>query len=242
MTQRLAGRVALVTGATAGIGRAIALGLAGVGAAIGAVGRDPDRLASVVAAIGAAGVKAVPLPTELADEASLTSLPERALQALGRVDILVHSSGAYERGALAEAPVGDFDALFRVNLRAPYLLTQKLLPELRARSGDIVFINSTQGLAASPEIGQFAATQHGLKALADALRGEINEAGIRVLTIHAGRTATPRQERIYRIEGRPYTPERLIQPDDVAHLVVAALTLPRSAEVMAITVRSMLKP
>jgi NAD(P)-dependent dehydrogenase (short-subunit alcohol dehydrogenase family) len=238
----LAGRTALVTGATAGIGRAIAVGLAAAGAEVGTVGRDPGRLASVVAEIATTGGRAVPLPTELADDAALMSLVQQVRQQLGGLDILVHCGGAYERGPVEHAPVSDFDTLYRVNLRAPYLLTQQLLPELRARSADVVFINSSQGLAASAELSQLATTQHGLKAMADALRAEINDAGVRVLTIHVGRTATPRQERIFRIEGRPYAPERLIQPADIAHLVVASLTLPRSAEVTSMTVRSMKKP
>jgi NADP-dependent 3-hydroxy acid dehydrogenase YdfG len=80
-----------------------------------------------------------------------------------------------------------------------------------------------------------------LKAVADALRAEVNDAGTRVLSVHVGRTATSRQERIFAMEGRPYTPERLMQPSDVADVVVAALTLPRTAEMTSVSIRPMMK-
>jgi NADP-dependent 3-hydroxy acid dehydrogenase YdfG len=91
--------------------------------------------------------------------------------------------------------------------------------------------------SASPGVGQFAATQHGLLAVADALRGEVNSRGTRVLTVHVGRTATSRQERIFAMEGREYTPERLMQPEDVASVVLTALALPRTAEMTNVSVR-----
>jgi NADP-dependent 3-hydroxy acid dehydrogenase YdfG len=142
---------------------------------------------------------------------------------------------------LETASVGDLDRQYVANVRAPYLLTQALLPELRAREGQMVFINSTVGLTARANIGQFAATQHALKAIADSLREEINPHGVRVVTIYAGRTATPRQAKIHAIEGKPYPRERLMQPEDVASVVLNALTLPRSAELTDVRARPMLK-
>jgi NADP-dependent 3-hydroxy acid dehydrogenase YdfG len=111
---------------------------------------------------------------------------------------------------------------------------------LRAREGQIVFINSTVGLTARANVSQFAATQHALKAIADSLREEMNPRGVRVVSVYAGRTATPRQARIHAVEGKPYPPERLMQPEDVASVVLNALALPRSAEVTDVRVRPML--
>ena len=130
-----------------------------------------------------------------------------------------------------------FEAQLSANLVAPYRLTHLLLDELE----DLVFINSSQGLNASPGVGQYAATKHGLRAVADALRGEVNDRGIRVLSVYAGRTATPMQERIFGTEGRAYTPERLMQPEDVGQVVLAALVLPRTAEMTSVSVRPMQK-
>jgi len=122
------------------------------------------------------------------------------------------------------------------------MLTQQLLPLLAAAHGQVVFINSSVGLTAKrPEIGQYAATKHALRAIADCLREEVNSNGIRVLTVYLGRTATPMQEVLHRLEGVPYNPEALLQPEDVASVVVHALMLPRTAEVTDISIRPMRK-
>ena len=157
------------------------------------------------------------------------------------LDVLVHSAGAFSLGTFAQAPVDELDLQYRTNVRAPYRLTQALLPALTASAGQIVFINSTVGLAARANVSQFAATQHALKALADGLREEINPAGVRVLSVYPGRTATARQARIYELEGREYAPESLMQADDVAATVMTALTLPRTAELTDLRVRPMRK-
>jgi NADP-dependent 3-hydroxy acid dehydrogenase YdfG len=238
----LAGRLAVVSGASSGIGRACALALAAAGADLLLLGRDEGRLQAAAAAARQLpeAAKAEHLAADLTTDGAAETVAERAA-ALGDAAILIHSSGLYERAALAEAGIEALDRQYRANIRSPYRLTQLLLPQLIRRQGDIVFINSTQGLAAAPEIGQFAATQHAMKAIADALRGEINAAGVRVMTLHAGRTATPRQARIFSVEGRDYQPELLMQPEDVGAMVVATLALPRSAEVTSIAMRPMRK-
>jgi len=104
-----------------------------------------------------------------------------------------------------------------------------------------VFINSTVGLTTRPTVGQFSATQHALKALADTLREEVNTKGIRVLSVYLGRTATARQAAIFESEGRVYSPERLMQPVDVAMVVINALALNRTAEVTDIKIRPFIK-
>jgi NADP-dependent 3-hydroxy acid dehydrogenase YdfG len=135
----------------------------------------------------------------------------------------------------------EYALAFAANVSGPMHLTRLLLPSLRQTQGQIVFINSTQGLAASPGVGMFAATQHALRAMADSLRDEVNGDGVRVLTVYPGRTATPRQARIFEFEGRPYAPERLLQPEDIATMIIASLKLPTTAEVTNLTIRPMLK-
>jgi len=120
-------------------------------------------------------------------------------------------------------------------------LTQLLLADLTASRGQIVFVNSSQGLKAAPGVGQFAATQHALKAVADSLRQEVNQEGVRVLTVFPGRTATPRTADICRLEGIPYQPELLLQPEDIATMISAALMLPRTGEVTNISLRPLHK-
>lgn len=238
----LAESAALVTGATSGIGQAIALALAMDGAALCLPGRDRVRLEKAASAMRSAGARDIlAVPADLTDENDLERLSGLVSDRFGDIDILVHSAGAYARARLETAAIAELDALYAANLRAPYRLTQHCLPALCRREGDILFINSTQGLAASAAVGQFAATQHALKAVADSLRDEINDAGVRVTTLHVGSTATPRQERIYAMTGRHYTPDRLLQPDDIASAAVAVLRLPRTAEITDLTIRPMRK-
>jgi NADP-dependent 3-hydroxy acid dehydrogenase YdfG len=102
-------------------------------------------------------------------------------------------------------------------------------------------MNSSVGVQARRGVGQYAATKHALRAVADSLREEINDRGVRVLSVFLGRTASRMQEAIHQKEGRPYRPETLLQPSDVASMVIAALTLPRTAEVTDIHIRPMSK-
>ncbi|MGH3927674.1 MAG: SDR family NAD(P)-dependent oxidoreductase, partial [Pseudonocardiaceae bacterium] len=151
------------------------------------------------------------------------------------LDILVHAAGVYRRAQMAESTIADLDDQYRTNVRAPYQLTQAMLPALFRQGSDVVFINSTRGLSAGAGLGQYSASQHAVKAVADSLRAEINTHCVRVTTVHLGRTATPLQESILAVEGRSYKPERLIQPEDVADVVVAVITLPRRAQVTSVT-------
>jgi len=131
--------------------------------------------------------------------------------------------------------------LYRTNVRANYRMVQNLLPLLRKRPGQVVFINSSVGLSARPNVGQFSATQHALRALTDALRAEISPDGIRVLSVYPGRVATPRQEKLYTEQGSDYKPQLLVQAEDIASVVLNALLLPRSAEVTEISIRPLAK-
>jgi NAD(P)-dependent dehydrogenase (short-subunit alcohol dehydrogenase family) len=239
--RQLAGRVALVTGASGGIGRAIALALARQGAQLCVVGRNRGRLAETVAGVQQFS-QAKSFQIDLTVKKSVHPILRYLERKGGRLDILIHGAGVTRQGTMEQAPIEDFDLQYATNLRAPYLLTQRLLPLLMAARGQIVFINSSVGLAAKrPEIGQYAATKQGLKAVADSLREEVNSKGIRVLTVYLGRTAIPAQEALHRQEGRVYRPQRLLQAEDVASVVVHSLMLPFTAEVTEISIRPMMK-
>jgi NADP-dependent 3-hydroxy acid dehydrogenase YdfG len=236
-----ANRVAVVTGAGGGIGKAIALALASRGATVALVGRSMENLNAAADAVRALSPQARQYQVDLTLDDSVRTLGRTLEQDFGALDLLVHSAGVITVGRLEVASVEDFDQQFAANVRAPYLLTQILLPILKSRQGQIVFINSSAGVSTRAEIGQFAATQHALKAIADTLRHEVNAACVRVLSIYPGRTATPRQAGIFMSEGRAYRPELLLQPEDVADVVVQALALPRTAEVTDIHVRPAMK-
>jgi len=237
----LTDHVALVTGASSGIGRAIALELAGLGTRLCIVGRDRDRLKDVESQAAAQTARILALQKDLTLDSDIEDVASRLREEFGQLDILVHSAGEIASAQLENAAIGDLDRQYRANVRAPYLLTQRLLPLLKVMPGQIVFVNSSAGLAARPGVGQFSATQHAVRAMTDALRAEINSYQIRVLSVFPGRTATPRQARLHDRDGRAYQPELLMQPEDVAAMVSSALRLPRTAEVTDISMRPLLK-
>jgi NADP-dependent 3-hydroxy acid dehydrogenase YdfG len=145
-------------------------------------------------------------------------------------------------GSIETSKLIDFDQAWRINVRAPYALTQAALPALKISRGQVLFVNSSIIRAANTAgRGMHAATQSALKAFSNTLRDEVNPLGIRVLSIVPGRTATPRQEQIHALAGVAYRPELLLQPDDVAELACDALLLPRTAEATDLFVRPMQK-
>jgi len=229
-------RAAVVTGASSGIGRAVARALAPVAGHLCLVGRDEGRLADAAKEARQHGAHVFPFLADLTCAQRVRELATEVEQRFGGLEILVHSAGSYARGDLRSASLQALDDQYRANVRAPYELTQVLLPALIRRQGDVVFLNSTQGLSGTGGVGQFAATQHATRAIADSLRAEVNALGVRVMTLHLGRTASPRQEHIHAMEGRAYEPQTLIQPEDVADLVVAAVRLPKRAQVTTLTI------
>ena len=238
---RLHNQIAVVTGASSGIGKAIAMALADEGAQVCLIGRKLQTLESVADKTGARSPKARAYQADLTRDADIHALMADLQRDAGRVDILIHSAGEIHHGAQSRAPVAELDVQYRTNVHGPYLLTQALMPLLRIGPGQIVFINSSTGLKARAGNGQFSATQHALRALTDSLRDEVNGDGIRVLSVYPGRTATPRTEALFAEEGKPYRPELLMQPEDVAAMVAHALTLPRTAEVTEIAMRPLQK-
>ena len=232
---------ALVTGGSQGIGRAIALALAGQGMGLLLVARRAEPLDMAVREARELGVTAEGRAIDLVDDDDRGRLIAEIDARPSGLDLLVHSAGTIARADIADASLDDFDRQYQANLRAPFALTKGLLPSLRRARGQIVFVSSSAALVARANAGQYAATQAGLRALATALRDEVNPDGIRVTTVFPGRTATPRQARIHEWEGKPYRPDRLLQPEDVAAIVVASIALPRTAEVTEITIRPLAK-
>lgn len=223
-------QIALITGASGGIGSAIARALADEGVRLFLVSRNPERLT----------VPGEAFQADLTDDSQLRATAAKVREVFGGVDLLIHSIGLFRGGLIESSPVADLDAQYRVNLRVPYLLTQELLPSLIERQGQVVFINSSAGFhPAKGSWGAYAATKHALRALADSLRDEVNRKGVRVLTVYPGRTATAMQEEVHRFEGKPYDPARFLQPEDIAAAVVQALRLPRTAELTDLHIRPM---
>lgn len=238
----LQGQTAVVTGASSGIGRAIALDFARHGAQVCLVARRRKLLESVAKEAAAEGGRAIVCRADLTRDADIRRLGAMVQRRFGRADLLVLCGGAIFHHTTDQATLDQFDLQYRANLRGHYALVQTMLPLLRKQPGQIVFINSSVSLRPSTGgMGQYIATQYALRAIADSLRAEVNPDGIRVLSVYAGRTATSRTAGLFEKEGRAYKPELLMQPEDVATMITHAVCLPRTAEVTDISMRSLRK-
>lgn len=237
----LKGQIAVITGASSGIGKAIALGLVAQGATLCLVGRKLETLRTVACAAQDKASRTYCYQADLGVERGVDKLIANIKQDVNSVNILVHSAGVILLGPLETANADQLDSHYRTNVRAPYVLTQGLLPLIKSQQGQVLFVNSSAGLTARANAGQYAASKHALKAVADSLREEVNPAGVRVLSLFLGRTASPMLASLYAAEGKAYNPELLMQPDDVASMAIHALTLPRSFEVTEISMRPLAK-
>lgn len=217
----------LLTGAGSGIGAELATLLHERGDELVLLVRSQERAEELVGRHpGATTVVA-----DLADPDALTSvrLPES-------LDSVVHAAGVVDLGTVAELGADDWCDQLQVNLVAPALLTRLALPALRAVRGTVVLVNSGAGLRAHPGWSAYAASKHGLRALADSLRGEELEHGVRVTSVYPGRTATPMQERVHEQEGREYDASDWVRAETVAAAILHVLDLPRDATIPDLTV------
>jgi NADP-dependent 3-hydroxy acid dehydrogenase YdfG len=233
--------LALVTGASGGIGGAISTALAKHSARLILMGRDGAKLLSCAEGLRSFTSSVEACACDLTKDEEIEEACAHISDKYGRLDILVHCAGVIQHGNLANAPLLSMDLQYAANVRGPLLLTQRLLPLLKKPGGQIVFINSSAGLNARPNAGHYSATKHAFKALADALRDEVNPEGVRISSVFPGRTATALIRTLHEKEGRDFTPELLLQPEDVASVVLSILTLPGTAEVTNVSIRPMLK-
>ena len=233
--------VAVVTGAGSGIGRAIVLELAKSGVACCLVGRTLTKLEEVARLTARVGVNSIPMVADLGDLGAVAALAEGIRSSGRRIDCLVHSAAAMTVSRLKDSTVEEFNRLMTVNVVAAFALTKHLLAEICANKGQIVFVNSSVVNHPAPGTVIYAATKHALKGLADGLRQEVNALGVRVISVFPGRTATALQSFLFEIEGRQYVSSSLLQPEDVAAMVVQALALPSTAEVTDIMIRPSIK-
>jgi NADP-dependent 3-hydroxy acid dehydrogenase YdfG len=233
------GRLAVITGATGAIGGAIARALAGAGATLVLLGRDPDRLAALADQFdGRRGQIRSVHCIDFAGRDNLQAAAAALAAQLPAVDLFIHCAGTIEPALIERMAAASWERQFDVNLRAAFVLTQALLPLLRAARGQVAFINTTavhqpprRGLSA------YTAAKGALRVLADTLRAEVNAQGVRVISLYPGRTASRMQQAMHAAEGRRYRPEILMQPDDVARSLLDALALPRSAEITDLSIR-----
>jgi len=222
----------LITGAGSGIGAAVARRLLDRGDELWLLARDAGRAKELAGRYEGARTLVGDLaePERLSWALSHQELPER-------LDSLQHIAGIVELGPVGDTTPKTWNQTLAANLVSPAELTRLLLPQLRLARGHVLFVNSGAGLNAHAEWGAYAASKHGLKALADALRQEEHGNGVRVTTVYPGRTATPMQAKVHSQEGKEYDASRWIAPESVATAILTAIDLPRDAEINDLTVR-----
>jgi NAD(P)-dependent dehydrogenase (short-subunit alcohol dehydrogenase family) len=186
----LTGLTAVVTGASSGIGRAIAEALAEAGANIVLVGRDASRLQETAALVQARGVEMEPVIVELTAEDAPQSIVDAAVKRFGGLNILVNCAGIFEPQPFETQPLESFDRQMAINVRAPFALTQAALPHLRP-DGAVVNISSIAGYAGFPQSAAYCATKGAVELMTRALATELGPQGVRVNCVAPGNIRTP---------------------------------------------------
>jgi 3-oxoacyl-[acyl-carrier protein] reductase len=221
MAGRLTEKVAIVTGASRGIGRAISVALGAEGATVVLAARAQDELAETAAQVAKAGGAAEIVTTELAQEASIQGLVKTTSDRFGRLDILVNNAGITHSAPLEQTATEDLDRCWTVNARAPFILCREALPLLRkAERGTIVNISSVVGVKGYPLQSAYTASKHALRGMSISLAEELRGSNVRVHVICPGGVDTEMVSRV-----RPdINKDELIGPDEIAELVVYLVT------------------
>ncbi len=227
----LENRVALVTGASKGIGKAIAHALANDGANIVLLARSSPELAQVSAEINGKRHAAVAFPCDVTDETQTQEAIDFTIKKFGRLDILVNNAGIGVFKKVVEMGVKEFDAMWRVNIRGVFLMTRAALPHMiKVKSGIVVNISSLAGKNSFVGGAGYSATKWALRGFASSLMLEVREYGIRVVTIFPGSVNTT-------FSSMNRQNEKIIQPEDVAAAVTFAVTAPVRSMFSEIDVR-----
>lgn len=236
---RLAHRVAFVTGASRGIGRAAALALAREGADVVVAARTENDLNIVAGEIRDLGRRALVVVGDLSVEADARRTCASALAEFGRVDMLINNAGVGRFGLLPALTVADYDWMMNTNMRATFLCTNILLPQMLERGdGSVVFVGSVAGLKGLPYETVYCATKHAQYGFATALDYECREKGVKVSYIAPGGVNSHFAFGTGRTEGDPKL-EEYLDNEDVAEAVVFAVTQPPKSRVFLIGMRPM---
>jgi short-subunit dehydrogenase len=214
--------VAVVTGASSGIGEATALALAERGAAVMLAARAEEKLRFLEREISTAGGRALAVRTDVTDRDSVEAMVERTIEEFGSLDVLVNNAGLGLSGRVAELRAEDLRHVLEVNLIGPLVCIQAALPHMR-QEGRIINVSSVVGKRAIPKVGGYCATKSALNALSDALRVEVAGRGITVTSVYPGTTQTAFRENSRRTkdEKRGWRPRGVV-PEEVAAKIAAA--------------------
>jgi NAD(P)-dependent dehydrogenase (short-subunit alcohol dehydrogenase family) len=229
---KLAGQVAIVTGAGRGIGRAVATAFAGAGAMVALAARSSEEIDAVAREITASGGAAVAVPTDVTDMRAVTALAERVLTAYGHIDLLVTAAGAAAFGPLASFAMADWDAILEVNLRGAVLCCRAVLPAMMAQGrGTIINIGSVVTSRALTGSAAYTASKYALLGVSRVLAEEMRPHGVRVGVLSAGATDTPLWDAV------PGAPDRgrMLSADQVAQAALLMAGLGANATLEELT-------
>jgi len=223
--QSLQNKVALVTGASKGIGKAIALALVAEGAQVGLIARSEPDLAKLAAEIADNGGQASYAAADISDMASVEAAVNNITKELGTIDILINNAGTGKFGKFLELTPEEWERQVKVNLFGVYYATRAVLPQMIERqSGDIVNISSTAGKSGSALTSAYSASKFGVFGLSESLMQEVRKQNIRVTALAPSTIVTDLAYSANLITGDP---ERVMHPEDFAELVIAHLKLNR---------------
>lgn len=243
MADTMQGKVALVTGASSGIGEATAYALAAQGARVSASARRADRLHAVVQRIQESGGQAISITADIAEEAQANDIVNNAVQHWGRLDILVNNAGVMLLGKIANAHTEDWRRMININVLGLMYTTRAALTVMqRQKSGHIVNISSVAGRTVQVGSGAYNVTKWGVGAFSEALRQEVLADNIRVTVIEPGVVATELQSNITDPEARHEIEEWIrsmtpLQSKDIANAIAYAVTQPQYVDINEILIR-----
>lgn len=243
MAGSLSGRVALVTGASSGIGEATALALAAAGATVAVSARRASRLHDLVARIEATGGTALALPGDVAVETDAKHAVEDTFAGFGRLDILVNSAGVIQSGGVESLSTDEWRRVIDINLLGTLYTCKAAIGVMKPQgSGDIVNISSTAGRRAAGIFGPYSTSKFGLTGFTEGLRQEVGGAGIRVSIVEPGATQTEVADGITDPTMRAAMTQHVakdtaMQPSDIAEAIVFIVSLPARANVSQILIR-----
>ena len=235
---RLEGKVAIVTGAGRGIGKAISVSLAKAGCRVVLAARTREQIEAVQKKILSQGGDALAIPTDLTVDEDIQRLVEESQAQWGAVDILINNAGWGKRAPVVGASLTDWDQTFRLNLRAPMVLAKALLPNMIAkREGAVINIGSVSGKTGEANGAAYSASKFGLIGFTQSLYEEVREHGIKVAVILPGFVDTPLIP-----PNRQLDRSKMIQADDIAQTVLFVLTSPATCCPVEITMRPQKTP
>lgn len=242
MPGQLNGKVALVTGASSGIGAAIARDLAGEGAAIAIAARRYERLTAMADELTASGATVHPIALDVSDEDACRAAVESTVDALGGLDILVNNAGVMLLGPVEEADTSDWTRMVNTNVLGLMYLTHAALPHLLAARGTLVQISSLAGRIVRNGFAGYNATKFAVNAFSESLRQEVTARGVRIIVIEPGMVDTELREHITHAATRRSAHEwaasmRQLAPEDVADSVRHAVLAPPHVSVNEVLIR-----